>query len=545
MKRNPLAGIREESVIKKLRLPKARHSKKKFIILQIDGLSYSILKRFLDQHSCKFIRRLLNKEGYSLQKFNCGLPSGTPAVQAGIMYGDNRMLPAFRFVDKKLKRQFSMGNPIDSKFIEEKYFAHKEGILKGGASYSNHFSGGAERSILTMSTILKDKKMQRIKESDLWFLLLLYPKPALSVIYYSLSELILEIASMISYPFMWLFNRKQAIFGFWIPFRRLFVNAILTEFITLGIIVDVERGIPKIYANYVSFDEIGHLRGPNSTAAYFMIRALDRRLKKIYKKAKGKYDIFIISDHGQVDGIPFDKLTGFELSEYIHKCTKVESAGFSSAFEGRLTMTSIVMRKMVNIISDFSAPVRWIGNSFAKGVIKLLKPRTQDLIWKDKEQIFVSDSCCLANVYFNFSDERIDLSKINRKHPKIVDKLLKSDGIGIVMAKEGTDILLFGKGGKVVIGKNVKKEGRDFLSDYGNSDMLVSQIREFNLFEHVGDLTLFGNIVNKQVVSFTSHVGAHGGIGGDMMFPFFISKKKHDLSKVTNARELYKIFRAY
>jgi len=539
-----ISDKRYETVMKKLDLKKARPSKKKFIIIQIDSLPYSILKKFLDSHSCKFIRSML-KKGYTLQKFNCGLPTGTPSVQAGMMYGENSMLPAFRFVDKKAKRQFSFGNPNDVRDIETRYFSEKKGILEGGSSYSNIFSGGAERSILTLSTMTKKHYTKRLKETDLWFLLLLYPSSGSRVLYYSITELLIEILSIITYPFFKLIRNKHAIFGFWLPFRRIFMTAILTELITLGAILDIKRGVPKIAMNYINYDEVAHLRGPNSLSAYFMVRALDRRIKRIVKKAGDDYDIFILSDHGQVDGVPFEKLNDMTLAEFVGRCASVPSFGLSSAFEGRLTVIQLVLKKMVAFLGDFSLPLRFAGRTFAKIILKAIKPKHAEFIWKDKEQIFVSDSCCLANVYFNFSEERLDLSEIENKHPRLIEKLIKNQGIGMVLAKEGQDIILFGKGGKLIIGDTVKKEGHDFLKKYGTEDVLIEQLREFNKIDFVGDLVLFGNYEDGRAVSFTGHVGSHGGLGGDMMYPFFISKKKYDLSKVTNAKELYKIFSKY
>jgi hypothetical protein len=70
-------------------------------------------------------------------------------------------------------------------------------------------------------------------------------------------------------------------------------------------------------------------------------------------------------------------------------------------------------------------------------------------------------------------------------------------------------------------------------------------LRRFNKVKFLGDLALFGNYKDGVAVSFTEHVGAHGGIGGDMNWPFFISKQKYDLSKVINAKGLHSIFKEY
>ena len=95
-----------------------------------------------------------------------------PAVQAGIMYGKNDDVPGFRFVDKKAKKQHSFGHPNHVKEFEKKHFS---GIIQEGSSYSNHFSGGASRSILTMSTITKNKRFRTIQGK--FHLAFLVPSP--------------------------------------------------------------------------------------------------------------------------------------------------------------------------------------------------------------------------------------------------------------------------------------------------------------------------------------------------------------------------------
>ncbi|MBW2971630.1 alkaline phosphatase family protein [Candidatus Woesearchaeota archaeon] len=545
-KRGKIADKRYESVMKRLDLKKEKPKKRKFIVIQVDSLPYSILKRFIERGSCRFINSLVEKEGYTLQSFNCGVPSGTPGIQSGIMYGDNSMVPGFRFVDKKAERQISFGNPNHVKYFERKYFGKKKGILEGGSSYSNHFSGGASRSILTMSTITKDKRFRRIRESSLWLFLFLHPASLLRVFHYSFAELLIEIGSIIAHPFMLVFRKKNAIFGFWIPFRRLLMNVILTEIITLGVILDIKRNVPKIYVNYMGYDDLAHLRGPHSANAYFMVRALDRRIKRICRKANDDYDIFIMSDHGQADAVPFSKANGMTLAEFIERCARVESFGLTSVHEGRLSIIGVVMKKTLGFMKYVSTPLRWMGTAFARGMLKVIKPQAYRFVWDEKEAIFVLDSCALAHVYFNVSKERMDMSRINRKYPKLIEKLLKNRSIGIIMAKQRDKVLLLHRRGMVIIDRSsVRKQGREFLKDYGDEATLIKQIREFGRTRFLGDLVLFGNYKDGLAVSFTEHVGAHGGIGGDMMHPFFISRRKYDLSKVTNARELHKIFKEY
>lgn len=508
--------------------------KKKFIIIQIDALPYSIIKRFLKKGSCKFMNRLIEKEGYHLHKFNCGIPTGTPFVQAGIMYNDNSMIPGFRFVDKKKRKLITFGSPISAKYAEERFFRNKKGLLKGGSSYANCLSGGASRSLMTISTMLKNSRPKRSKKGNRWLFLFFYPTSTLRIIYYTIAELWIEVISLIIHSFMHLLKSKQkkAIFNMRIPLRKFFLNVLLVELITIDVIRDIKQGIPKIYANYINFDDISHLRRPNSLAARFMVRALDRRIKRIYRHAREKYDFFILSDHGQVDAVPFAAMQGMTLKEFVLTCAKEKRFGLPEDRKKKPSLISLARKKTF---------------SFLKG---LLVPPFEEFKYRfnfdDKNGIFVTDSCSLAHIYFNFSKERIDLSGIRRKHPGLVEKLANNRYIGFVMAKQGNDVILIGGNNRITIkDSSVSIKGQNFLKGYGDDSLLVKQFREFNKLKFVGDLVLFGRYENGLGVSFTNHVGTHNGIGGDMSWPFLLSKKKYDFSKTMNAKDLHKIFKGY
>src|SRR6185437_1408755 len=70
------------------------------VVLQIDALSYAELRRGIELGYCPTLSHMVREEGYTLRRWFCGLPSATPYCQAGIFYGENEGIPAFRFYDK-------------------------------------------------------------------------------------------------------------------------------------------------------------------------------------------------------------------------------------------------------------------------------------------------------------------------------------------------------------------------------------------------------------------------------------------------------------
>src|SRR5258706_4462080 len=71
-----------------------------FIAVQIDGLGYYVLKGALNRRYLPFLRKLVRRRGWSLQRYRVGLPATTPASQLAIMYGDNDDVPGFRWLEQ-------------------------------------------------------------------------------------------------------------------------------------------------------------------------------------------------------------------------------------------------------------------------------------------------------------------------------------------------------------------------------------------------------------------------------------------------------------
>src|SRR5260370_7074333 len=77
--------------------PLGATSRRRFLIVQIDGLSRTLLDRALAGGSLRGLRRLLASGRLALRDLSVGLPSSTPAFQAAIMYGGRPAIPGFPF----------------------------------------------------------------------------------------------------------------------------------------------------------------------------------------------------------------------------------------------------------------------------------------------------------------------------------------------------------------------------------------------------------------------------------------------------------------
>src|SRR5512135_1790077 len=79
------------------------------VMMEIDGLSYHHIQKALQEGYMPHLQQMIDEEGYALSRIDCGLPSQTSACQAGIMFGDNHDIPAFRWYDKDEQKLFVSG----------------------------------------------------------------------------------------------------------------------------------------------------------------------------------------------------------------------------------------------------------------------------------------------------------------------------------------------------------------------------------------------------------------------------------------------------
>ncbi len=122
------------------------------LFIQIDGLGHEILLEAMASGHAPKIAAMLEFGSHQLTSWECDLSSQTGAMQAGIMFGDNSNMPAFRWYDKERRRIMASNSPGDAADIESSR-NHDNPLLRGGVSRGNVFSGGAEDSLYTLSSL--------------------------------------------------------------------------------------------------------------------------------------------------------------------------------------------------------------------------------------------------------------------------------------------------------------------------------------------------------------------------------------------------------
>src|SRR5258705_3404552 len=91
-----------DRVIRRFRLgPPPVRSGRRLLIVQIDGLSGSVLDLALAQRAMPFLAHLIDRRGHRRHDMSVGLPTFTPALPMAAMYGVRPHIPGVHYPDKR------------------------------------------------------------------------------------------------------------------------------------------------------------------------------------------------------------------------------------------------------------------------------------------------------------------------------------------------------------------------------------------------------------------------------------------------------------
>ncbi|MGC8787527.1 MAG: alkaline phosphatase family protein [Anaerolineae bacterium] len=523
------------------------------IIIQIDGLAYDHLLQAVENGHMPYIRHILKRGDAAVSRWRCGLPSTTPAAQAGIMFGNNEGIPAFRWYDKQRSTSLVCKLPGTAASLQSQ-IAQKPGILTNGVSYVNIFDGGAASSLFTLSTLQPRHLFAGVQGISFIALFLLNPIRALRILYLVLREYLTDAIQRLSsrirglsyLPFIGVF-----------PLLRVFSNVIFREIETFAVLVDIYRGVPAIYATYYGYDELAHHFGIHSIAAHQALRDIDGCIRQIDRLRRAgisrPYALFVLSDHGLTPAVPFEERYGQTLGQYIASLLGKEIILIEHG-EGEqqyLTQTRYLLDELKAIEANLPPTAARVARRIRILVRRrLAMPNAELPTWnaERKHDVVVKSSGSLAHVYFNIAQQPLDLSEISTMFPNLLIKLLAHEGIWLVVAREREQVLIMSQQGILTYdaGGIPHVEGENPLQRLPEPWHAAQQIRRIASFPQSGDLILFGNYDPEKdlVICFERQWASHGGLGGAQDYPFILYPRylNWDLSLVHNACDLYPLF---
>lgn len=466
------------------------------LLIQIDGLARRQLEAAMARGKMPFLQRLLQRDDYAMHTFYPGLPTTTPAVQAELYYGVKSAVPAFSFFDRALKKLGRMWDPEWAKAREASLAQEHEGLLKGGSSWSNIYTGGAgeEESHFCAASIGLGDMWRTGKIRNIFVFIFLHLAAAARIFWQLLVELVVAIgdaAQAIAH------GRKPKL-ELLLVLSRVFVGVGLRELLTISGQIDVTRGLPIVHVNFVGYDEHAHMRGPGSRFAHYGLRGIDNAIRKIARAAhrspRRDYAVWVFSDHGQEATRAFPDAGEGGLEAVLHDCLEI-SKQHDKAWRARSQSRPV-------------ATAAWLSR----------RPRVQQLIARpqadenptpeEQKSVIVAAMGPVGHAYFAnpmTDDQRLALAKRLIMQGKVPG--------AIVRTADGRTTWLHAQGETRVPEDVPALLGKSH--DPAIARQIAEDLAEFAAIRDAGDLIMLGWSPWDGAWSFAPERGAHGGLGPD------------------------------
>ena len=466
------------------------------VFLEIDGLALPVLRDAMRDGSAPNMARWIAEHGYRLTQWETDLSSQTGACQAGILLGCNDDIPAFRWVEKETARIVACSSPADCAAIEAR-LATGAGLLRdGGASRGNLLSGEAEEMILTVSRAEADRganpgyraffangfNVTRVLVLFVW-------------------EVVLELTAAARAARRDVRPRGHR--GGIYPLMRGAMCVIIRDLIVFGVLSDMMRGRPAVYATFSSYDEVAHHSGLERADTLEALRKLDQqfgRIEAARRYAPRPYEIVVLSDHGQTQGATFKQRNGYGLDELVERSL---ASGRVSGLAGGDEQSAMVQHA-VNEASGRKARKRPKNDATGREVVVL-------------------GSGNLGLVYLMEIDRRLTREEIDERHPELIPALRAHPHVGwlLVHSAEHGALVLGATGVRHL--EDGRVEGPDPLAAF--SPTAAQHLARTDRFSNVADIMVgsFYDPTLDEGCAFEELISFHGGLGGPQTRPFILS----------------------
>lgn len=468
----------------------AIESRRRFLIIQIDGLSRGILDRALAGDSMRNTRRLLATGQLTRREMSVGLPTSTPAFQASIMYGARPDIPGFHYYDKREGLELHFPERGVADIVERRLSDGRAGILEDGACYGCIFTGGAPESLWTFARL---KRLTRagsgLRRTALSLLLIGWV--ALKCVGLTLVTLGRSVGRTVTALPAGRVSLRRAIEALAIDIG---VSIWARQLFTLLVSADLYRGVPAIYVNFLDYDVFSHAFGPADRLAFRSLRHVDRSIQQLARVIRRLpemgYDLYVLSDHGQAPTRPFRRVTrGVPIDRVVRDSLGVEG-----------------------------------------------------------DEIKVIAAGPNAFVYFMDRREALTAAEIESRHPGVLARLSRHAGIGLVLARGAGDApLCWHRGHRVPLGHRPDPAVRDPFARRADRALVVAGLHDLVAMPSAGDIVLYGTGAPGGDVSFIDELGAHAGPSEEELHTFILHPPSVRLpaEPLTHPVDLYPHFRAY
>ena len=518
-------------------------------MLQVDALAYADLRRAIERGYCPTIQDLLEKQGFDLHRWFCGLPSATPYCQAGIFHGENDGIPAFRFYDKSARRLITCNAPDGVQYIRDRIST--PGALAGGSSYVNLLDGDAQTIAFTVATREKMSVYQRLGGTRMALLIAIHPIRIVRMLGQSILEWLREEWERARGELLGRVTHSEGIF----PLVRIFSNVIVRELQTMAILLDVYLGVPIIYSTFMQYDELAHHFGPSSRSALADLRRTDSRISEIWRMARvggGRgYDLVVLSDHGMTRSesyrVKFGESLGATVQRFLTDEALISQSERSEYSDVGAGIVEAVVQATPPRMARFRRMLRrlrdWVRSRY--GLREIILPEKYRV--DTKHDVIVTYSSCLALVYFAADAEQLSLEAIigDPARRRLYAALVGHPGIGLVLTRTAGGVHAESAKGTATLRDELVTvvSGSNPLEPYGTESYQLRAIESLVNQPNCGDCVLFGAFNGYEIISFDDQIGAHGSAGGDQVYPFLITPKGLVAAdeRIEDARDIHRV----
>jgi uncharacterized membrane protein YvlD (DUF360 family) len=469
------------------------------VYLEIDGLAAPVLRRAMRDGNAPHMARWA-RDTHRLVEWETDLSSQTGASQAGILLGSNEDISAFRWVEKETATLMTCSAPADCEEIERRRGTGIGLLVDGGASRGNLLSGEAEAVILTVSRMGAEKKANPGYRA-----FFANGDNATRTLVLFVWEVVLEWIAALRAIRRDVQPRGHR--GGVYPLMRGALCVFVRDLIVSGVLTDIMRGRPAVYATFSSYDEVAHHSGLESADTLEALRKLDDafgHIERACRYAPRPYEIVVLSDHGQTQGATFKQRNGYGLDELVERSL---SRGEVTGIEGGDEQHSMV----------------GLAVTEATGTTSGKKKRPKNDV-SDRD-VVVLGSGNLGLVYLMEERRRLTLEEIEERHPELVPALRAHSHVGWLLIRSSEH-------GAVALGANGvhyltegRIEGEDPLAPF--SATAPRHLLRTDGFEHVADI-MVGSFYDPELdegCAFEELISFHGGIGGLQSRPFIFHPK--------------------
>ena len=246
---------------------------------------------------------------------------------------------------------------------------------------------------------------------------------------------------------------------------------IVRDLIVYGVLTDMMRGRPAVYATFSSYDEVAHHSGLERADTLEALRKLDEqfgRIDRARRYAPRPYEIVVLSDHGQTQGATFKQRNGYGLDDLVARSVEHGAVQKVAGGDEQHSMVGLAVGEAT-------------GTQTTK---KRAKKRAKNDV--SDQQIVVLGSGNLGLISLLEEPRRLTLEEIESRHPRLIPALRAHPHVGwlLVRSAQRGPVVLGATGAHYLAEGRI--EGKDPLAPF--SPNAPRHLLRTDGFPHVADI---------------------------------------------------------